>query len=295
VESSDWFVIVNPAAGRGSDLLARTRQALDRLAISGTVVASADAADLSRLIDAEVAAGRQRFVAVGGDGTVSLVANSLLRHEWPQPPVLGILPAGTGCDFVRVFGIPQDLEHAARHLMGGDTYRSDAAVLEGEWGTRYFMNIAQAGIGAASATTADKLSRLGGLRYQTAFWVNLPGFARTEVEVTVGKRRYAGEAISVIFANGQFFGNGMNIAPKATLVSGEIDCQVISARKRQAPLLMRKAARGLHIGHKAVHRLRGAEFSLEAKDPWPIEADGEYLGLTPLRGRVLPGAIDIKI
>ncbi|NNL96856.1 MAG: YegS/Rv2252/BmrU family lipid kinase [Acidimicrobiia bacterium] len=293
--SSDWYVIVNPTAGRGTDLLARTERALAKHSVAASVVSSAGAADVARLVDAAVAAGRTRFVAVGGDGTVNLVANALLAHEWAEPPTLGILPAGTGCDFVRVFGIPQDVEHAARHLAGDETYRSDAAVLDGEWGRRHFMNIAQAGIGAASATTADKLARLGGLRYQTAFWVNLPGFPRTEVTVRVGKRSYQGDAISVIFANGQFFGNGMNVAPKATLVSGQIDAQVITARKRQAPLLMRKAARGLHLGHKEVHRLRGPDFEIETKDPWPVEADGEYLGRTPVRGHVLPGAIDIKI
>jgi YegS/Rv2252/BmrU family lipid kinase len=295
VELPDWFVVVNPAAGRGTDLLDRTKRALAGEDVAASVHVSVDAADLARLIDEAVTSGQRRFVAVGGDGTVNLVANALLRHEWSEPPTLGILPAGTGCDFVRVFGIAQDVERAARHLAGTETYRSDAAVLEGEWGTRYFMNIAQAGIGAASATTADKLGFLRGLRYQTSFWINLPGFARTEVTVRVGKRTYQGDAISVIFANGQFFGSGMNVAPKATLVSGEIDAQVISARKRQAPLLMRKAARGLHLSHREVHRLRGADFSIETKDPWPVEADGEYLGLTPLQGRVLPGAIDIKI
>lgn len=295
MESPDWFVIVNPAAGRGTDLLARTTRALEIAGVSGDVFASAGAGHVDDLIAEAVAAGRRRFVAVGGDGTVNLVVNGLLRHPWDRPPTLGILPAGTGCDFVRVFGIPQDVEHAARHLRGDGTYRSDAAVLEGSFGTRYFINIAQAGIGAASATTADRLSVLRGLRYQTAFWLNLPGFRRTHVTVEVGRRRYEGEAISVIFANGQFFGNGMNIAPKATVVSGEIDAQVISARKQQAPLLMRKAARGLHLGHPAVHRLRGVEFALDTRDPWPVEADGEYLGMTPLTGRVLPGAIDVKI
>ncbi len=295
MESPDWFVVVNPTAGRGTDLVVRTENALAQHSIAATVVPSASADDVARLIDEAVASGRRRFVAVGGDGTVNLVANALLAHEWAVPPKLGILPAGTGCDFVRVFGIPQDVESAARHLGGDETYRSDAAVLEGEWGRRHFMNIAQAGIGAASATTADKLAWLGGLRYQTAFWLNLPRFPRTEVKVRVGKRTYEGDAISVIFANGQFFGNGMNVAPKATLTSGQIDGQVITARKRQAPLLMRKAARGLHLGHKEVHRMRGTEFEIETKDPWPIEADGEYLGLTPVRGRMLPGAIDIKI
>jgi diacylglycerol kinase (ATP) len=291
----EWFVIVNPEAGRGTDLPARTEAALTRSDVTATVAVSTDPDHVADLISEAVGAGRRHFVAVGGDGTVNLVVNGLLRHAWDEPPVLGILPAGTGCDYVRVFGIPQDVEHAVKHLTGEETYRSDAGVLEGAFGTRYFINIAQAGIGAASAITADRLAWLRGLRYQTAFWVNLPTFRRTRVELQVGNRRYEGDAISVIFANGQFFGNGLNIAPRATLVSGEVDAQVISARKRQAPLLLRKAGRGLHLGHPEVKRLRGIEFSLTTEHPWPVEADGEYLGLTPVRGRILPGAIDIKI
>ncbi len=287
--------MVNPAAGRGSDLLARTNRALEERGIKAAVAASTGPGHVAQLVGGAIEAGHRRFVAVGGDGTVNLVANALLDRDWPEPPTLGILPAGTGCDFVRVFGIPQDVEHASRHLVGEETYLSDACVLEGAWGTRYFLNIAQAGIGAASAISADRLSWLRGLRYQTAFWLNLPRFRRTGVDLHVGTRRFVGDAINVIFANGQFFGNGMNIAPQATLTSGMVDAQVISARKHQAPLLMRKAARGLHLSHPQVKRLRGSEFALETGDPWPVEADGEYLGMTPVRGRVLPGALRIKI
>ncbi|MCP4247363.1 MAG: hypothetical protein GY778_09980, partial [bacterium] len=186
MESSDWFVMVNPAAGRGSDLLTRTEQALAGREIAATVAASSGPDDVAQLVGRAIASGHRRFVAVGGDGTVNLVVNALLAHPWEEPPTLGILPAGTGCDFARIFGIPQDVEHAARHLSGEETYRSDAGVLEGEWGTRYFLNIAQAGIGAASAITADRLSWLRGLRYQTAFWLNLPRFRRTEVKVRIG-------------------------------------------------------------------------------------------------------------
>ena len=232
---------------------------------------------------------------MGGDGTVNLVVDALMRHDWQSPPTLGILPAGTGCDFVRVFGIAQEVERAADHLTGGEVYRCDVGHLEGDWGDRYFMNIAQVGIGAASAVTADGIGWLGPVKYQVAFWLNLPRFKRTDIELKVGGRTFEGGAIDVVFANGQFFGGGMNIAPKATLTSGEADIQVFTAHKRHAPLLMRKAARGLHLQHPEVRRLRGASWSLETADPWPLEADGEFLGVGPLRGRVIAQAIDIKI
>lgn len=295
MESPSWFVIVNPRAGRGTDLLSRTETALRQRGVEGEVRASRGPEEVAVLIDGAVGAGRRHFVAVGGDGTVNLVVDALLRHDWSRPPTLGILPAGTGCDFVRVFGIPQELEAAAAHLAGDSTYPTDAGVLEGEWGTRYFLNVAQAGIGAAAVPASARMPRLGRRRYEAAFWLTLPRFKRTRAQLVVGERTFDGEAIAIIFANGQFFGGGMNIAPKAMLSSGEADIQVITARKRSAPLLMAKAKRGLHLRHRQVQRFRGARWSLATADEWPIEVDGEFLGKTPLSGRILPGALTLKI
>lgn len=295
MESANWYVIVNPNAGRGTDLVARSEQALAAHGLTTEIVASAGPEAVAEMVDEAVGAGWDHFVAVGGDGTVNLVVDAILRHPWDVPPTLGILPAGTGCDFVRVFGISQELEAAAAHLAGESTYLCDAGALTGEWGIRYFLNVAQAGIGAASVPAAARMPRLGRRRYEAAFWMTLPRFKRTSARLTVGDRTFEGEAIAIIFANGQFFGGGMNIAPKAILTSGEADIQVISAPKRSAPLLMAKAKRGLHLGHKEVHRFRGAEWTLTTADDWPIEADGELLGNTPLSGRIMPGALALKI
>ena len=189
-QDTNWFVIVNPRAGPGTDLQARTESALRQQGVAADVRASAGPAEVAVLVDQAVSAGREHFVAVGGDGTVNLVVDALLRHAWDSPPTLGILPAGTGCDFVRVFGIPQELEAAATHLTGASTYLCDAGALEGEWGIRYFLNVAQAGIGAASVPAAERMSRLGKRRYEAAFWLTLPRFKRTEAHLEVGERSF---------------------------------------------------------------------------------------------------------
>lgn len=291
----NWLVIVNPKAGRGGDTAERTRAAMTAVGAEGDIVETDSAEHLTAVVHEGIAEGRSKFVAVGGDGTVNLVADALLRHEHDQPPVLGVLPAGTGCDLVRVFGIPQSIEQSASHLVGDETYLIDAAHISGPWGERYFLNIAQAGIGAASARTADRLSSLGKARYQAAFWATLPKFRGATTRLEVGKRSYHGPAIAVIFANGQFFAGGMNVAPKATFISGEFDIQVFAAKKRHALSLFPRVRLGVHLRHPLVKRFKGPEFSLTTDESWPVEADGEFLGHTPLTGRVVPGAIALKI
>jgi YegS/Rv2252/BmrU family lipid kinase len=290
-----WFVLVNPAAGRGKDVIGRTRAALVEHEVAAEIVISESAGHLRSLVDDAVADGRRRFVAVGGDGTVNLVVDALLRHAWEEPPTLGVLPAGTGCDLMRVFGLPQSIEGAVSHLLGDEVYVADAAVLTGEWGDRHFINIAQAGIGAAAAKMSDRMSGLGKLRYTAAFWMTLPRFRSAVCQLSAGGRSFEGEAIAVILANGQFFASGMNVAPKASLMSGEFDLQVFAVRKRHAFTLFPRVRYGLHLNHPRVKRFRAGAFRLETDDPWPLEVDGEYLGSTPVEGRILPGAVALKI
>lgn len=293
-----WWVVVNPAAGRTGEIESRTREALDRHGVGATLRVSESAGHVEAVVAEGVAAGARRFIAVGGDGTANLVLNGLMSHEWEQPPTLAILPAGSGSDFVRTFALPRTLEEAAAHLTTDDVYRADVGFLDGSWGRRFFLNAANAGITAGSVRIADRLPRrLGGVRYAAGFWLTWARFPAADVVVEGGKRSYEGTALAVVIANGQFFGGGMNIAPKATLQDGVFDLQVFTGPRRQAFSVMPRVMRGLHLQHKGVRRFTPASFTIESSIPWPVEVDGEIIatGATRLSGSVVPAAIDFKI
>ncbi len=290
-----WHVIVNEDAGRAntsSDLVSR---ALDRAGVDADVEAPGTAAEAEAAVAQAARNGATHLAMVGGDGSVNLAANVLLNMD-VEPPILAALPSGTGCDLLRTFGIPQDLEGAARHLTTDAVYPIDVGVLEGSWGTRFFVNVAQVGVGAAAAQSAPRLARaLGASRYPLAFAARLPRFPRTSVTVTTERRTYEADALAVIMANAQFFAGGWNIAPKATLVDGVLDMQVISCPKTRAPALVPKIIKGNHLSDRAVRRFSAARFDIETALPWPVEVDGDYLGNTPVSGRVVPAALRLKI
>ena len=123
-----WWGIINPSAGGGGDVRDRVTRALAAVGLHAELRESDSADHVPGLVAAAVEAGASGVIAVGGDGTVNLVADALLHLRPQDPPILGILPAGSGCDFIRTFGIPQDLESAARHLAGELTL-DDAARL----------------------------------------------------------------------------------------------------------------------------------------------------------------------
>ncbi len=70
---------------------------------------------MAAAIDEGVARRDEGFIVVGGDGTLGLAVDTLLRHEWAEPPVLGVLPTGSGGDFIRTFALPRSLEGRRPH------------------------------------------------------------------------------------------------------------------------------------------------------------------------------------
>jgi len=291
-----WLLAVNRSAGRRSRDPSEIRDLVIGLGVDCEVVAPDTATAMATMLVEAAYGGVTHFALAGGDGTMNLAANALLTLDLDTPWTVAILPIGTGCDLLRTFGLPQDVEGAARHLLTDETYRIDVATLKGDWGTRYFVNVAQAGVGAAAAETAPGISRrLGAARYPLAFAARLPGFPRANIRLTTERRTIESEALAVILANAQFFAGGWNVAPKATLVDGVLDIQIINAKKTQAAALVPKLIKGTHLRDKAVRRISASEFTLETDPTWPIEADGDLVGNTSMSGRVVPAAIDLKI
>jgi diacylglycerol kinase (ATP) len=293
---NDWLVIANPYAGRQKEIEQRTRKALEAQRIEAEIVAPYGEAEVRACIDEAVAAGRNRVVAVGGDGTINLVVGALMQHHWDHPPTLGVLPAGSGSDFIRTFGISQRLEDAAGHLGGDQVYPSDVGVLRGAWGERHFINVGDAGVLAALVQRSERLPRwLGMVRYHVSLPLVYPRFPQAEIRLVAGRRTYEGPALLVVFANAQFFGGGWNIAPRATVTDGLFDMQVFSGSKRDIPRLWLRAKSGDHLRDKKVQRFSADRFTLETDPEWPVEADGEFFGSGRVEGEILTGAINIKI
>ena len=83
--------------------------------------------DVSRLATAALDEGYRYLAAVGDDGTVQDVVNGMFRdgRTIVDSPVLAVMAAGSGCDLVRSFGLPGDVDGASSHLIGENTYELD--------------------------------------------------------------------------------------------------------------------------------------------------------------------------
>lgn len=288
-----WSVVVNPSAGRGQAAPDVLEHHFRDLGAEAEVIVP-DGVDELRTAVADAADLGAGVALVGGDGTLHHAVNAVA--ELSRRPRLAVIPAGTGSDFARMFALPDDVRSAVERAVHGREYTVDVGLVEGAWGSRYFINVAETGVTAASLVAAHRLpARIGALRYSVGFWMTLPRFGRTQVRVTAGGRTYEGDAIAVVMANGQFFGGGFHVAPRATVVDGVADIQVFAARRLDALPIFRQVRRGVHLANPKVRRFSSETFTVEADRPWPVEADGEVFGTLPVTGRMIRNHLEFRI
>ena len=252
---------------------------------------------------AEALRGGDRFlVAAGGDGTVHEVVNGMFAGGQPITPdaVLGVLATGSGCDFVRSFGIPGDAVRAARHLTGDAVRTIDLGKVTfadgGATTERYFANIAEAGLGGSVVARASRLpGAFASTRYFVGFWLTLPRFRPAAVRLDADGQAFEWLAHNVVVANCRFYGGGMLISPKSEPDDGRLDVLVMTGPKSDAYTTLPKVYRGTHLPHRDIAELRVSRLTVETDVPYPIEADGEMLGTTPATFEVIPGALRLKV
>lgn len=299
------LLITNPLAGSGRhDVLRAATATLDEHGFAYDVAETTAAGDATRLAREAVADGRRFVVAVGGDGTVHEVVNGLIDAETGTPRaedlVLGILSGGSGCDLARTFGFDRRPEVGVKHLMGQTVNPFDVGRVrltgpDGQPRTALFANIAEAGYGGAVTDLANRLPRrLGGARYGLATLAAVARFRLVETTVRLDKHELTEPLSNVIVANGQFFGGGMNVAPRALPWDGRFNVQAWTGKPidvvRAAPALRK----GTHTSRSDVREWNSASVTIDGP-PLIVEADGEVLGTTPATFDLLPGALRIKL
>ncbi len=203
---------------------------------------------------------------------------------------------------MRTFGLPGDTTRSCAHLVGDRVYRFDVIKVtytdaDGAQAVRYCANITEAGLGAAVAARAARMSpRFGRSRYFVAFWRELPGFRIAQVSVQADKKRYEGPATQVVIGNCQFYGGGMRVSPRSYPGDGVLDTLVFVGPKSDAFTMLPKVYKGDHLPHERIEEMRArVGVRVDADRPLPVEADGEILGSTPASFTVIPQRILIKV
>lgn len=288
-------LIHNPAAGRGLGTM-RFREAEALLAVKGIETSPVaterpgHATELARRLAAE---GHETLLVVGGDGTLSEAANGILDLPERERPVLGILPAGTGNDFLRDFGV-FDLESAAGAIASGRTTAVDAVDVTWPGGHGFVINVLGTGVMAKAGDRRNRQFKwLGRKGYDAAALIELVRMKATPTRMTLDGEERGGDYPLVAVCNSVHTGGAMKMAPAANPTDGLLDVLVVegAGSMELLMLLLTKLRKGLHVAHPKVRIERAATIRIEPEEPSPLLLDGEVMGTTPVELKVLPGAL----
>jgi diacylglycerol kinase (ATP) len=304
------LIIVNPAAGGGTDLemiddwaAARPRAHVHRTREAGDGVRWAREARES---------GASLVVAAGGDGTIREVAGGLLgcpaEHATGRPrpigdptlPALGILPLGTGNDLARSLDLPLGLPEALELLDRGTRRWMDAVSLTLDGSpAAFYLNALTGGFsgdlhGTLDAETRSAWGPLSYLRSGVERWNNRSVYP---IEVEVDGKRTQYRALNLIVGNGSSAGGGLPVALGADPFDGLLEVVIfLDAPPLELSGLAARLLSGDNEAHPALVRLQGRSVRVRTGgELLPVSIDGEPGQATDLGFRVRPRAVPVLV
>jgi len=297
-------LIVNPAAGAG-----RTARKWPHISSLLKGLGLRFEHDLTEgpghaieLAKAAAEKGYRLVVSVGGDGTINEVVNGLYDTGSIGDITLGIISTGTGSDYVRTIGLPRHQREACQLLINPRKLVVDLGVVEhsagGQMAQRLFVNFAGIGFDAEVVkATTQRYKSLGGLpAYLLGLLTTLLFYQNRKVSLKLDGQAEERKICSVMMNNGRYGGGSMLVAPGADPTDGLLDVLMIDDLSKPDLLWsLPRIYRGTHLTHPKVTMKRAREIEITTERPMSIQADGELLGETPARFRILPTALSIAV
>lgn len=254
------------------------------------------------LAEKAACSGMQMCVAIGGDGTFNEVVNGILKTGRTDI-ILVLIPNGSGNDFCRARHAVFTFERLKKSILGREFRSYDAAVIryEGSQQERYFLNIADIGLGGYTATLFGEQRKWGlpgSLSYTISIVRSFLGFSKPEATIICdGNEIYHGKLMMTAICNSSTFAGGVVIHPGADPADGLLNLTVVGDVTLWAYLsnfFNLKAGKVLSHPGITYHTARSVRIAIRGEQN-RMEADGEVFGRGNAVVEVLPAALRIIV
>lgn len=289
------YVVLNPVAGDGEpeELEAAVREGLGDVAYD--LYETTGDESIPDVVRQALDENEYGWVAaVGGDGTVSQVADAVAGTDLP----FGIIPAGTGNALAQALGLPEDVAEAAALVAAAPAIRPIDAMRYND--RTYFL---QVGAGLESMTmeetSSEEKNQWGILAYLKTAVQQATGWQPHQFTLTVDGKTETVEATEVAVANAADIGVfDLEWDEEITLDDGRLNVALIQARsftdtlKALGAILLGRQRESAEMKIYAV----SDEVTIESAEDLPIHGDGEVLDKAwPVRIEVVPEALRVIV
>ena len=306
-----WLVVVNvfAASKKAGSVWKKAAVMLEEAGVAYRAMFTGGADNAVAISRKACAMGYRKFMAVGGDGTVHDVLNGIAGYVYSQETAearlsdftLGVLPVGSGNDWVKSTGVPRDIRSAVQVLAEGKTICQDVVKVSVADTVSYMANIGGIGLDARVCEIVNRKKEQG-YRGKQLYVTALLYCIRHRVPVRAriicdGNEIFSGRYLSIAFGVGKYSGGGMRQTPLAELGDGLLDVTVIP----DIPLwtiakeILKLFTGTFHtVDVLTIAKCREVVIIPECQaDAEPVEVDGEVVGRGASRMEVLPDQIKV--
>jgi diacylglycerol kinase (ATP) len=228
-----------------------------------------------------------RVVAVGGDGTVKLLAG--LLKETPLP--MGIIPAGSANGMAKELNIPLVVEEALKIITDGECRKIDIIKINEE---EISIHVSDLGLNAMLVRYFEDSKSRGMWGYGKAVFRVLWEKQKMKVTIKADDDTVKRKAYMVALANARKYGTGANINPDGNVSDGKFEIVVVRKLNVYEIIKAIFTDRSFHPERIEVFSVKNAEIAVHKKAYFQV--DGEYMGKTTLvKARVLPQILNVMV
>ena len=205
---------------------------------------------------------------------------------------LGLVPTGTGNDFLKTLGVPNNWRATCDVIARNQSRPIDVGRING----RVFVNNVGVGFDAQVSIEAQKVK---GLRGQAVYMAALArtmllSYRTPQVTIERDGETFTQSITMLNIGNGRCSGGGFWLTPQAELGDGLLDvCVIRGLSKPRILALVSHVMKGTHVTKESVQMKRAHRITVTSPEPLPVHADGEilYTEVKRLEIEVLPSRL----
>jgi YegS/Rv2252/BmrU family lipid kinase len=227
-----------------------------------------------------------KVIAVGGDGTVSLVAKEILGSEIQ----LGIIPAGSANGMARELDIPVNITAALDVVLATNVKKADAIFIN----KQLCLHLSDIGMNARLIKYFEEGNKRGKLGYAKVALRVLWKKQSMRVVIQTKDTEIKRDAFMIVLANASKYGTGAVINPHGDLYDGLFEVVII--RKFAISEIFKMWFRPQLFNPKKIEIIQATSVHIETQHAVHFQVDGEYLGkVRHIDAKILPGQLNILL
>lgn len=298
--TKSWFLIVNPSAGNTN--FRKSWICIQSLLKTKEIFFSFAFTQYTKhelvLVDEAIKQGYRNFISVGGDGTLHHVVNGIMMQRYTKTSniKLGVIPLGTGNDWIRTYKIPNSIEKAINVIINNTVIFQDIGCITLASGKKeYFNNLAGIGFDGYVVKNLKYLKKIGSIAFLLSGLYSLLSYRKKKYSITIGDETLKEECLMIIFGICKYSGGGLRVTKYPNPTDGLLDITIVKKFSFFNLLFnLPKLYNGNIVHHKKVDNYKVKELNI-INDNSIIEADGEIVGTGSLKVHIIPNAIQFLI